>query len=122
MRNHISIAKMPGCLFKLPYALLFCLSAMFSGCSGSGPMYDPQATIRDIFNGERLRLTAEYCFSHYGVYSHELHEPRMIVVHYTAFPTLEESYRFFAPTMLDTVLRGDISSGGQVNLSPHYFI
>jgi N-acetylmuramoyl-L-alanine amidase len=85
-------------------------------------MGDPQAVFRNIFDDERFKLTAEYCLSHYGENSYLMDQPRMIVVHYTAIATLEESYRFFAPITLDPVLRQDISGGGRVNPSPHYLI
>ena len=52
--------------------------------------------------------------------STELREPQMIVVHYTAFADLDESYRFFAPPRLDNQLRRDIAGGGAVNVSAHY--
>jgi N-acetyl-anhydromuramyl-L-alanine amidase AmpD len=83
---------------------------------------DPKASFRNIFDKERVRLTAEYCLQHYGSAHDELREPRMIVVHFTAFPTLEESFRFFAPSRLDTVSRRDIKNGGAVNVSAHYLI
>jgi N-acetyl-anhydromuramyl-L-alanine amidase AmpD len=49
-------------------------------------------------------------------------EPQMIVVHYTAFATRDESVRFFAPPRLDTVSRRDITGGGAVNVSAHYLV
>lgn len=109
-------------VFRLSSAVLLLASVILSGCLGRGGVLDPQATVRSVFDEDRFRLTADYCRIHYGLDSYRLTEPRMIVVHYTAIPTLEESYRFFAPVTLDTVLRRDISSGGQVNLSAHYLI
>jgi N-acetyl-anhydromuramyl-L-alanine amidase AmpD len=84
--------------------------------------YDSQAKLRDIFDAQRLRLTADYDRIHYGMDSCELREPRMIVLHYTAIPSLDASYRFFLPALLDTVSRKDISSGGAVNVSAHYLV
>ena len=112
----------PTYTFRLSVAALLFVSVIISGCLGRGTVLDPRATTRCVFDDERLRLTAEYCRTHYGVDSYRLTEPEMIVVHYTAFPTIEESYRFFAPVTLDTVLRQDISSGGQVNLAVHYLV
>jgi N-acetyl-anhydromuramyl-L-alanine amidase AmpD len=108
--------------FTLSVAALLLVSAILAGCLETGGARDSGATFCGIFNDERLRLTAEYCRLHYGMDSCRLTEPEMIVVHYTAFPNMEESYRFFEPAMLDTVLRKDISSGGQVNVGPHYLI
>ncbi len=96
--------------------------ALLTGFAGASVNYDPQATFRTIFNDERLHLTAAYCLTHYGIESAELSEPQMIVVHYTAFATRDESLGFFAPARLDTVSRRDIKGGGVVNVSAHYLI
>lgn len=112
----------PAYTFRLSVAALLFVSVILSGCLGRGTVFDPKATIRCVFDDERLRLTADYCRTHYGVDSYRLTKPEMIVVHYTAIPTFEESYRFFAQVTLDTVLRKDISSGGQVNLAAHYLV
>ena len=95
---------------------------LLTGFSGSGADYDPQATLRSVVTDERLRLTADYCLTHYGVASAELRDPQLIVVHYTAFSSREESYRFFAPARLDRVSRRDITGGGAVNVSAHYLV
>jgi len=95
---------------------------LLTGFQKGGGNFDPEATYRGIFNDERLRLTSAYCLTHYGSDSSELAEPQMVVVHYTAFATRDESYRFFAPSKLDRVSRRDISGGGAVNVSAHYLI
>jgi N-acetyl-anhydromuramyl-L-alanine amidase AmpD len=96
--------------------------ALLTGAAGSNSNLDPQATFRSIFNDERLRLTASYNRTHYGTASAELQEPQLVVVHFTAFATRDESYRFFAPARLDKVSRRDIATGGAVNVSAHYLI
>ncbi|HTG83043.1 MAG TPA: peptidoglycan recognition family protein [Geobacteraceae bacterium] len=95
---------------------------LLTGLAGVGTDYDPRATQRSVISDERLRLTASYCLTHYGIESAELRDPQLVVVHYTAFATLEESYRFFAPARLDPVSRRDIKGGGAVNVSAHYLI
>src|ERR1035437_3239745 len=95
---------------------------LLTGFAGSSIDYDPQATFSSIFNDERFRLTASYCLTHYGNESAELRDPQLVVVHYTAFATRDESYRFFAPPRLDKVSRRDIANGGAVNVSAHYLI
>lgn len=109
---------------RCPSILLgaFIALTLLTGFAGSSGDYDPQATFRNIFNDERFRLTASYCLTHYGSESAELREPQMIVVHYTAFATRDESYRFFAPPRLDKESRRDIAGGGAVNVSAHYLI
>jgi N-acetylmuramoyl-L-alanine amidase len=105
----------------LPGILLF-LSLFLAGAADTETTIDPKATVRNIFDRERARLTVAYCLRHYGRASDELREPRMIVVHFTAFPTMDASFRFFAPPRLDVVSRSDIKSGGLVNVSAHYLI
>ncbi len=112
-QNSKSRRLLTGALIALP---------LLTGFSGSSVNHDPQATFRGIFDDERLRLTARYCLTHYGSGSAELREPQLIVVHYTAFATRDESFRFFAPPRLDTVSRRDIRGGGAVNVSAHYLI
>lgn len=104
--------------------LLAALAALFllTGVAGSSADFDPEAMLRNVFTDERQRLTADYCLTHYGIESAELREPRMVVVHYTAFATRDESYRFFAPARLDRVSRRDIRGGGAVNVSAHYLV
>ncbi len=106
----------------LVLSALLGLSLLLTGAADPGLDYDPQAKLRNIFTEERFRLTADYCRTHYGMESAELRAPEMIVVHYTAFATLGESYRFFAPPRLDRVSRRDIKGGGAVNVSAHYLI
>ena len=94
---------------------------LLSGCAGA-LWSDPVARQLNLFTQERLLLTADYARHHYGGDGYELREPRMIVLHYTAFPTLDESVRFFSSPYLDTEFRRDISAGGAVNVSAHYLV
>jgi N-acetyl-anhydromuramyl-L-alanine amidase AmpD len=100
--------------------LALCLLPALQARAADG--YDPKAIVRDVFTPERLKLTAEYDRIHYGLNSSDLKDPQMIVLHYTAFHTLQESLRFFEPSRLDTVSRADIKSGGAVNVSAHYLV
>ncbi|HEY6871863.1 MAG TPA: peptidoglycan recognition family protein [Geobacteraceae bacterium] len=111
-----------GVCRRLSLCAFFSLSLVLTGFAGSSVDYDPQATRRNIFSDERLRLTADYCLTHYGRKSAALNAPEMIVVHYTAFATLGESFGFFAPPRLDRVSRRDIKGGGAVNVSAHYLV
>lgn len=92
-----------------------------AGCAGA-PVFDGEARQVNLFTEERLLLTADYVGRHYGSETPELREPRMVVLHYTAFGTLKESLRFFVPARLDGDARRDIRSGGEVNVSAHYLV
>jgi N-acetylmuramoyl-L-alanine amidase len=75
---------------------------------------------RSILSEKRLELMCEYSRIHYGLDGYRI-EPRMIVVHYTAFETLEASYDFMLPDELSGI-RTDIRSGGALNVGTHYLI
>ena len=89
------------------------------GCS----TYQPMVSDRGItFDSERLELTRAYLRDRYGLNpQHGQIRPQMIVLHWTAIPTLEESYEAFYPSRLPQS-RGDITSAGALNVSAHYLI
>ena len=74
-----------------------------------------------VITETRRKLTEDYCHVHYGSDGRELKSPRMIVVHYTAFPTLRDSYEFFKPSLLQSS-RTDIRSGGRLNIAAHFLV
>lgn len=119
LRGAVCSASSISAGFALAFSLILSLPAA-SLAAGDG--YDSLSKVRNVFNAERLRLTAEYSRVHYGLDSCELLEPQMIVLHYTAFATFDASFRFFLPALLDTRSRKDISPGGAVNVSAHYLV
>ncbi len=85
--------------------------------------YRPLLSDRPIrFDQERLDLTRAYLRDRYGMEPDGAGiEPRMIVLHWTAIPTMEESFdAFYPPRLPDT--RGDITSAGALNVSAHYLV
>jgi N-acetylmuramoyl-L-alanine amidase len=85
-------------------------------------LVDPYATQVPIFDGQRLLLTSVYSRVHYGKETSRLTDPELIVVHYTAIASLQDSLHFFQPALLDRQFRQDIASGGDVNVSAHYLV
>ena len=74
------------------------------------------------FGPERQELTREYLKDRYGLPARSPGiSPRMIVLHWTAIPTLEGSLGAFQPERLPSV-RGDIQGAGALNVSAHYLI
>ena len=75
-----------------------------------------------VFDEERLRLTREYLQEHYGIATDTPSiVPQMIVVHWTAYPTLKRSYEaFYAPTLSSD--RPNIRQASQLNVSVPYLI
>jgi hypothetical protein len=107
------------------------LGVFLPGCSAprtptdsttSREFQDPYATQVPIFDQERLQLTSAYSRLHYGRSGYRLSDPQLIVVHYTAIPSLPDTRAFFKPSLLDRQFRQDIASGGDVNVSAHYLV
>ena len=75
-----------------------------------------------VFDEERFRLTREYLQEHYGIITDTpTIVPQMIVVHWTAYPTLERSYEaFYAPTLAND--RPNIQQASRLNVSVPYLI
>ena len=72
------------------------------------------------FGEERVTLTQQYMLEHYDMKG-EYIQPSMVVVHWTAIPTFEASYRaFVSPTLPPT--RTKIISAGNLNVSAHFLI
>ncbi len=74
------------------------------------------------FSKHRQQLTLEYIREHYGLSPKDITiDPRIIVVHYTAIPTLKGSFEAFDGEELPSNRR-DISGGGSANVSVQYLV
>ena len=74
------------------------------------------------FGPRRIVLTQQYIKHHYGIDAETIQiVPRMIVIHYTAIPTLERSWRAFKPEELPTNRR-DIAKASRLNVSAHFLV
>jgi len=89
------------------------------GCAS----YQPAVVEHPIsFGDTRQELTREYLKQRYGLPGADAGiRPRMIVLHWTAIPTLAGSLDAFEPERLPGA-RGDIQSAGALNVSAHYLI
>lgn len=102
----------------LTAALVFAIAA--AGCSvlpGARHEIPPYPLLSE----NRLALTKEYARIHYGIDGYKLKDPRLVIIHYTAFHTFQESLDFMRPDELSDI-RGDIRSGGRVNVGAHYLV
>jgi N-acetyl-anhydromuramyl-L-alanine amidase AmpD len=87
-------------------------------CSASKNIVDKPI----IFNGERSELTLEYLKNRYGLEQDVPNIiPRMIVLHWTAIPTFEDSFDAFLNTKLPN-WRPDIASVSGLNVSAHFLV
>lgn len=74
------------------------------------------------FNEERRELSLEYMEERYGLRkSKPKITPKMIVLHWTAIPTLEASFKAFDPVKLPGA-RADIQKAGALNVSAHFLV
>jgi len=80
---------------------------------------------------ERIRLTKEY----FRIHNSELHrylprednetsihfQPQIVVVHYTAIPTLQETLEYFEPTIIDGA-REQVAQNGRLNVGVQFIV
>lgn len=109
MQNRLSIIKHP--LFFL--AVLF----LFISCNPINIIDKPI-----VFNELRDSLTLNYLNERYAlnVQSTTI-VPKMIVLHWTAVPTVEESFAAFYPPILPNS-RPEIAGAGSLNVSAHFLV
>lgn len=89
------------------------------GCSASRPAVVQRPITWDQ---DRLQLTEAYLETRYGLPQHNARiAPQMVVLHWTAIPTLEDSFRAFYPSKLPNA-RADIATAGDLNVSAHFLV
>ena len=102
------------------FYLLSIVTLLSYACSSSRP---PEIVDKPIiFDEERSRLSLEYMHDHYGIEaSKPVIDPCMVVVHWTAIPTFEGSYRAFYNSRLPGS-RTAIKNASALNVSVPYLI
>ncbi len=74
------------------------------------------------FGSERIAMSYAYRKQHYGIEAPDIRiDPKIIVLHWTAVPTLERSFGYLKPQKLLSI-RGDIADAGALNVSAHFMI
>ena len=76
-----------------------------------------------VFDEQRMQLTKEYMMERYGFDSTTTGtiNPKMVVLHWTAIPTLKKSYAAFEKSTLPN-WRPEITSAGSLNVSAHFLV
>lgn len=75
-----------------------------------------------IFDDERKQLSLEYLEKRYGIVQETPEiDPKMIVVHWTAIPSLEKSYEAFENSKLPN-WRPEITAASALNVSSQFLI
>lgn len=108
---------LPKHVFRiLPFAVLFVL--------GSCVAQEPPLRIIDkpiIFDEERKRLSLEYLAQRHGIQQNEPYiKPKMIVLHWTAIPTLNATFDTFNPSVLPG--RADLQTVSRLNTSVSFLV
>ena len=99
--------------------LLLIISALiFLSCSASKVIVDKPI----VFNEERAELTRTYLLERYGLEQESpAISPKMIVLHWTVIPSLEEAFEAFDPATLPN-WRPDIENVSGLNVSSQFMV
>ena len=91
---------------------------IFLSCSASKEIVDKPI----VFDQERIELTSAYLMEHYGIQQESPGiSPKMIVLHWTVIPTLEEAFEAFdKPTLPNS--RPDIVNASSLNVSSQFIV
>lgn len=97
---------------------LFCISMLlFYACGTSKKIEDKPIT----FDEERIQLTKDYLSTRYGLeQDNPTIVPRMIVLHWTEIPTLQQSFDAFYKSELPN--RPEIASASGLNVSSQFLV
>ncbi len=103
---------------KFKSATAICSILIFISCSSTIKIVDNPI----IFNEERRLLTLEYLADRYGIEKESTTiVPKMIVLHWTAIPTLEGTYKAFHQPKLSNH-RPDIKTASALNVSSQFVV
>lgn len=101
----------------MKYTLLCISLSLFLACGSSKKIVDKPIT----FDNERIQLTKEYLSTRYGLeQDNPTIVPKMIVLHWTAIPTLEKSFNAFAKSTLPA--RPEIATASALNVSSQFLV
>lgn len=101
----------------MKYTLLCITLFLCCACGPSKKIVDRPIT----FDDERIELTKEYLSSRYGLEQDSpTIVPKMIVLHWTAIPTLEQSFNAFRQTTLPS--RPEIAKASPLNVSSQFLV
>ncbi|MFT5143761.1 MAG: N-acetyl-anhydromuramyl-L-alanine amidase AmpD [Rhodothermales bacterium] len=101
---------------SVPQLALVLWAGLTGGCRAEFELIERPIPFTDA----RIAGTRAYATARYGLESHRI-TPRIIVLHWTAIPTLEDSYGAFVPETLPGA-RGDIAVAGAVNVSIQFLV
>ncbi|KAA3620086.1 MAG: N-acetylmuramoyl-L-alanine amidase [Calditrichaeota bacterium] len=98
--------------------LILLVILLQTNCAGPMKITDTPVS----FSDERQDLTREYIENHYGFSVENIEiSPKIIVLHWTAIPTFEKSYKVFNREKLQGS-RPDLANAGQVNVAIQFLV
>lgn len=99
-------------------SLILLLGIILGGCSTQKEIVD----IPIIFDEQRIELTKEYLLKRYGL-EQDTPEitPKMVVLHWTAIPSLKKSFEAFNRSTLPN-WRPDLVNVSGLNVSSHFLV
>ena len=102
----------------MKHFLIVFLAIIFLSCSATrGIKYKPI-----VFDQERAELTSAYLLEHYAIQQESPDiTPKMIVLHWTVIPTLDEAFEAFDNPSLPNS-RSDIKSASSLNVSSQFMV
>lgn len=103
-------------------AKLICLFGIliFSGCAGAQTFRTFNKPV--VFDEERERLSLEYMKARHGIVQDSaIITPKIIVLHWTAIPTLEKSFDAMNPSVLPGARKG-IAGASSLNVSAQFLV
>ena len=111
-------------VFSILSTLLLSIGASAKACKSIAPPPAERIAIVDKpidFGKTRIALSRAYIRTHYGIDTKEITiTPKIIVLHYTAIPTLEASFAALKPEKLRG--RKDIAKASALNVSAHFLV
>lgn len=101
--------------------LLICCTLLILSCSSARKSVEI-IELPIEFDEERKVLSLHYMSERYGIEKDlPVIEPKMIVIHWTAIPSLKASFDAFDPVKLPGS-RSDIQGAGNLNVSAHFLV
>lgn len=101
---------------------------LLAGCAATDSTVADTSTMQDaisrpiIFDETRRQLSLQYLKDRYGLRQREpTITPKMVVLHWTVIPTMEETFAAFDPAQLPGS-RQDVMTAGALNVSSHYLV
>lgn len=99
------------------WVLLICLAIQLPSYAQTFRIFEKPI----IYNEEREKLSLDYLKNRHGIDQQTATiEPSMVVVHWTAVPTLESTFDVFNPVHLGG--RPELTSASNLNVSAHFLV